>query len=194
MVFCSFEAEYGKYEYMPPYYRSEFDHPGANEIVGGPPPPPPPFCHNPLHDIESIWWMILWLVATRIVCKPDSKWNPTTQRDQLRKVFPVHFRTFERYQVFHNDYDLGYVFSSFDINLHSAWAGVYHIRASLISAYKKAENPLWNDGIDRSVWEDGQELHQRIKLGTAMLKTIKWPEVENWSAEKAKMHSQNTSH
>ncbi|CAE6441860.1 unnamed protein product [Rhizoctonia solani] len=48
--------------------------------------PLPPFRHNPLHDMESIWWLCIWMVFYLV----PSKGNPETiqpQYDDYRKTF-----------------------------------------------------------------------------------------------------------
>ncbi|CUA75303.1 Nucleoporin NUP133 [Rhizoctonia solani] len=61
--------------------------------------PLPPFRHNPLHDVESIWWLCIWMMFYLIPAGEDTK----IQAENYHKVFgsPVTKQKFFTAPEFH---------------------------------------------------------------------------------------------
>jgi hypothetical protein len=200
-MFWSIEVEHGSYQYISTEVPEHESLPDDSFFTMKPTTtnlaqPEPSFWHNPLHDCESLWWMLLWSFAMRIPSEPDSEWNSGAQVVQLNIAFSRHFCTADRrLALFWRGATLARVFRSFEINLQQAFGIVNYIRGILNTAFNLAEARLPDGEIDGSVWEYEKKLHIILKHATERLKAYEWPTVENWSPEnlKAKKHRRSTS-
>jgi len=51
---------------------------------------PTSFAYNPLHDIESLWWVLLWVVLSKVpsTTPSDDQDELRTHRDKVLEAFP----------------------------------------------------------------------------------------------------------
>lgn len=154
----------------------------------GPPSEVVTFRHNPLHDAESIWWMAVYLIATRVVDKPDPQWDASEQMKQLDKPFPRSFRTSIRRDFFQQSTELRNVFRSLEPRLVVAYPYLNELRKIISAAFRDSQNGLPDIGIDQSVWDLKGSLHDTMKILIGYLIARAWPCVTNWSADTVKKY------
>lgn len=58
--------------------------------------PSPTFFHNPIHDLESLWWILCWFSFTKVAKRPNATgFTPSEnqiyiQGDRACQLFPSH--------------------------------------------------------------------------------------------------------
>jgi hypothetical protein len=97
--FMSAEIESLKYHYRPLLPQEVSDDPRARVK----PTLPPPFRYNPLHDVESIWWVGVWF----LFCHRDKTTTSTadladaqTQLEHVQELFPRVLNSSDRFSKF----------------------------------------------------------------------------------------------
>jgi hypothetical protein len=147
----------------------------------------PTFWHNPLHDCESIWWMLLYGFALRMVKDADTeKWDKETQREELDKVFPSGYRLTTRRDILFMGGYFSKFFSSLESRLRQASSNLDQMRTALLATLDKAEEKMPDGEIDRATWTYNGPLHKRMVALVRLLKTVTWPAVVEWSSENVK--------
>lgn len=129
-------------------------------------PVPKAFVYNPLHDIESLWWVLLWIV----LCKePSPSTIPSDEQQVNRKLgekvlraFPQRLDEGSRAWLLR----LGLQEFYFEYTAHispSLAPYLYHllgIKVYLVDSYTAAEATLFTGGdIDRTAWST---THQNV--------------------------------
>ena len=120
----------------------------GDEIIGQ------PFRHNPLHDMENLWWIAAYFVVNREVVDPSlekslytQEMRALAQRELAIEIFENHRQEFLK--------KLGY-FSECVFQLHSSLKSVTdalnHARTCLCAAFAEAEPCI--DLIDHSAAEN----------------------------------------
>ncbi|KAI0345493.1 hypothetical protein BDW22DRAFT_1352969 [Trametopsis cervina] len=105
-----------------------------------------PFKHNPLHDIESLWWLLVFLTMTRkvVVEGSDSK----TFGDQYAYYSPIFTEQLKRVDAL----TLPQTFIAGQQHIHPAMdtaiRALEHARLVIVNAYRNAEKNV--DGIDHT--------------------------------------------
>ncbi|KAI0769548.1 hypothetical protein BC629DRAFT_791096 [Irpex lacteus] len=91
-MFQSVEAEAHRYRFLPRQLKP----PGPSSKGKKPKPVvlPPPFRYNPLHDLESLWWLLVWLLLVR---KADID-GDTEQRRYDQHAFYHRLYTSQRFR------------------------------------------------------------------------------------------------
>ncbi len=136
-MFQSIEAQSHKYKFLDRQLRPPGEWAGNTTSV--PVSSPPLFRYNPLHDLESLWWLLVWLLLVR-------KANIDGDTEQRRQD---QFRFYDR--LYRNDKELRReAFSeamSFDqgaVNLHDRLMPIGSLleamRNGLVWTYVQAES------------------------------------------------------
>lgn len=96
---------------------------GDAEIEDVPPfsiqsPPLTPFCHNPLHDLESLWWVTAYFVMKKVPHVPRTaphnagkKWTAHAQRASAAELFSCNstrYTVMQRRDDFRGRMDMGH--------------------------------------------------------------------------------------
>ncbi|EAU89728.1 other/FunK1 protein kinase [Coprinopsis cinerea okayama7 len=66
---------------------AETDHDSEPELSPEDFEPFPPILHNPQHDLESIWWIVLWLVTARTRASSSRKWSDIFFKNSKAPVY-----------------------------------------------------------------------------------------------------------
>lgn len=104
------------------------------------------FRQNPLHDIESLWWVLVWLTMTREVDVESSPQNDViAQRSFYRRLFKDHYfrRQAFREEVFANGA------GRLHPNMQLVAQALAQAQGAIIKAYIEAERNI--DRIDHTV-------------------------------------------
>ncbi|KAF8969579.1 hypothetical protein BDZ97DRAFT_1794033 [Flammula alnicola] len=123
----------------------------------------PPLVHNPLHDLESVWWVVVWCLFWNAVDKtsgdpafPQSEDQITEQMVLAERIFPQHRS--QRLSIFHNNRVFVKYWSAF-MEVQQVFAGYADAaRAILTDAYRAAELTL-PKCIDYKAFTD---IHERF--------------------------------
>lgn len=144
------------------------------------------FRHNPLHDLESIWWMVLFGICKREVLpsRTDHKWTPKYQIDQLDDIFPSIPVATNRRKFFESKSTVRQFLDTLDDRLADVHKHVRLMNVALINAYLLAEKGLPDgDGINRTAWVRDLESGSYSKLQDAfhlalkaLAYNVKWPQ------------------
>lgn len=140
------------------------------------------FQHNALHDLESIWWMVLFGI-----CMPpttSSGWSAAEQFAQLDNIFSSVPDAIRRYMFFKDITSVRQLLGTLDNRLSGVKDHVLFMYLALIKGYKKAENLLPTvKRIDRTAWardlETGgySELQDAFHVALKKLANYKkWPQ------------------
>src|ERR1700729_2585300 len=101
IYFCTVEIESLSYHYQPQLPQTL----DALSPSLSPFPDDPPFRYNPLHDIESIWWVGVWFLFCHREATTMSEANLADAQTQLlhvQKLFPRVLKSFDRVEKFQN--------------------------------------------------------------------------------------------
>lgn len=122
------------------------------------------FIHNPLHDVESLWWVLLWVV----LCKAPSTMLPVDEQairkhgEKVLRAFPQRLDVGSRVWLLR----LGpqeFYFEYTSIISPSLGPYLYHLlgmKACLVDSYSAAEATLFTGGdIDHTAWST---THQNV--------------------------------
>jgi hypothetical protein len=108
---------------------------------------PVPFSHNHLHDLESLWWVAVWMVLYNDFSKPKKDDNPALEREELQQqlilaqdYFPFALKSGSRILGFQTSFKKACV--KLPSNKQSMCAYLEGIRAILIGQYKIVESTL----------------------------------------------------
>lgn len=143
------------------------------------------FRHNPLHDLESIWWMVLFGICKREVLPPTTnEWTPKEQIRHLDGIFPSIPDPTKRHEFFIEEDSVRKFLDTLDNRLADVNEQVLLMNFALIDAYSLAEKGLPDgDGINRTAWVRDLESGGYSKLQDAFhlaLKAlayyVKWPQ------------------
>jgi len=124
----------------------------------------PLFWHNPLHDCESIWWMMVYIFALEVVRSDrDPHWSPKEQSEKLNLAFPRGFRTAARSDFLMVDGVLHELFQDLEVKLAVAEDGLDNLRKFLWQAFRQSEKLLPGVGIDEDAWKQYNPLHRAME-------------------------------
>jgi len=169
-MFWSIEVENDRYKHFIPKKSRE----GASLAI---------FWHNPLHDCESIWWILVWMFSVRLVQVPSQRWDQVKQWDHLHRSFPTTSRTTHRIDLFKLGEDLPELFASLESSMQQAYSCVSNVRFAVVDAFAEAEGELPHGAIKQSAWTQGGWLQKEMEDEVACLMKIDWPSVKEWSEE-----------
>ena len=124
----------------------------------------PSFVYNPLHDIESLWWVLLWVV----LCKVPSATSPGDQDaihnhcDAVLDAFPQRLGEGDRPMLM--KMDSAYIYHRFEGYMMPPMARylfhVLSIQDLLVDSYTKAEVAVSTGGdINPTAW---LTIHQNV--------------------------------
>jgi hypothetical protein len=140
-----------------------------------------PLTHNPLHDLESIYWLLLYILGTRRLVYPSPGWNPFAQKEATEQAFPAGY-SLRRESFFLQRKTLGCLTDTFDpTTSENSFSGLNRFRAALMDAYILAEEPL-PEPLNLRVLGPTVVL---LKRAIMFLWDVNWPEMQHWSAAKA---------
>lgn len=142
------------------------------------------FRHNPLHDAESIWWLVLFGICKREVLPPTTdEWTPKEQIIQLDGIFPSIPNATKRRDFFNEEDSIRGFLNKLDNRLADAKEHVILMNFALIRAFRLAEKGLPDGvGINRSAWvrdlESGgySKLQDAFHLALKALAHMEWPQ------------------
>ena len=159
------------------YFTPEPSEAVMDQLVIGP-TQEAPFVYNPLHDIESLWWVLLWVV----LCKVPSK-RPPDDQDMIRnycnnvlQVFPQRLGEGQR-GILIKLHPLTFArdFTEYMMPaMHSYLGRLLRMKVLLTRSYAKAEAGLPGGDINPAAWLTiHQEVIQEIDRVLADPKCVK---------------------
>ncbi|KII84291.1 hypothetical protein PLICRDRAFT_359821 [Plicaturopsis crispa FD-325 SS-3] len=127
------------------------------------------FRHNPLHDIESYWWIMAWGVYTHVptvylstapttpnlTVLPVGSWSLNEHVAFAREMFPEKLDSLHRFRIIRNHRELKA--DVLPVQFRPFFAPLMEARAKLVKAYKKAERPA--TGVNAKAFSG---IHQRF--------------------------------
>jgi hypothetical protein len=142
---------------------------------------PQPLTHNPLHELESSWWLLLYILAMRIVATFSSDWNRSAQSKQLHAVFPaVEFGP--RTTFFTKTGSLSQLTDTFDTRIRDpCLQNLEPIRIALVKAFVAAEATL-PESVDTTQWNMRRKLFTVFENSIQTLQQVPWPKMKQWPA------------
>jgi hypothetical protein len=135
--------------------------------------------HNALHELETLWWMLLMVFVMREPKAPSSAWRKDKQQLRLHGAFPASSHSVSRDHTFRQRLETELLLDSMDESLQSFRNPMWIFTLSLKQAFAKAENFL-PQSIDESVWGLNSQLFDRIKAVFKVLSEEEWPEMKEW--------------
>ncbi|TDL23343.1 hypothetical protein BD410DRAFT_178858 [Rickenella mellea] len=107
------------------------------------------FQHLPLHDFESLWWIIAWILLMRVPKNPSVTWSEKVHRLLLDEVFPTTLGTHSRIAFLTGERGLTLdVLENVDRQILPLFDYMQKFRECLVSAFRQYEEAL--DNLDRS--------------------------------------------
>jgi hypothetical protein len=132
---------------------------------------PSPFRYNPLHDLESIWWIAIYFIINheaRYISGPEFQAVTPTQRALARRLFYS--------QSSRNSALVG---TLLDDSVAALSPCVQHVarillrlRSELVSCYKDCERTL-PKAVDKSAWQSNRIHDVFVKHFISILKFLK---------------------
>jgi hypothetical protein len=110
------------------------------------------FHYNPLHDLESVWWLAVWFIFSHVLQETPRVRDPTTASNQLRQVkllFPRHLAATSRSDQFEVATTFELACSSLPSSFRNAATRLEDARMALVDRYERAER---GDEIDTEVF------------------------------------------
>jgi hypothetical protein len=140
----------------------------------------PQLSHNPLHECESFWWILLYVFAMSEVTDPSENWSRDAQVAQLDKAFPAWI-TPSRALFFMVNQELQRLTNTFEPRLSGCHPNLKQIRGDLVAAYEKAESTLPTN-VDPSPWTFFGPLHKSCHQCMQGLIEKSWPAIQKWGS------------
>ncbi|KAJ3753441.1 hypothetical protein EV360DRAFT_87785 [Lentinula raphanica] len=112
--------------------------------------PKPPFSYNPLHDLESIWWIIVYV----LFFNDDKSFRspePEIRQDQMEKLFHGRLDSYERQQFLEDvgEGDIANLKKWISPTLLPALNLLFPLASKLITAYTSSEKTYPKEIDDR---------------------------------------------
>jgi hypothetical protein len=148
----SVEIESLSYHYQPPFPQDDSD-PGPDD---------PPFRYNPLHDIESIWWVGVWFLFCHRETATKSDANLADAQAQLlhvQKLFPRVLMSYGRVEKFSHRHAFANGISSLPESFRQPARWLESGRRSLLGRFDQAEA---GSQIDESAFEGVDDLFVKL--------------------------------
>jgi hypothetical protein len=141
---------------------------------------PPPLTHNPLHELESAWWSLLYVLAMSLVETPSADWDRSAQIHQLDKVFPaVNF--VHKVPTFASYGWLGQLTNTFDSKIRGhCFRSLEVIRFTLLMAFTAAES-TFPEPVDATQWDMKSRIYTVFKNSLRKLQRVHWPKMKQWN-------------
>jgi hypothetical protein len=129
-----------------------------------------PFSHNHLHDLESLWWVAVWVVFNHSFSKEDGDHltlqDANDQLDLAEKLFPPVVDSISRQNNFQDAESFEETCKGLPDYKEEAYFGLDYLREQLIKHYKaiEANYPLINpnDSTD-DIYHDFTEAFTFLK-------------------------------
>jgi hypothetical protein len=135
--------------------------------------------HNPLHEFESIWWVLLMVFVMRKVKNSSDDWNQKAQEVQLYRAFPPSLFGNNRVVLLQNNRFMGDLLCTLDTSL-SAFGEIMGPLAEMLGqAFCQAERNL--PEIDESTWELNGIFYDYWTAGFNELLRRSWPPMVKWA-------------
>ena len=166
MHFMAVEVESQRYLFLPDPEdpQSDTSRPDVRTLL--PKLPPPPFVANPLHDLESAWWIVIWILFHH-----TDKESPTQQADaQLKfynEVFPGRICQTPRLFFFSQNYsDTGdKAYDTLSETYNKKCYLFQGLAKVLVSYYKRLEMDLTRQPSPVLMSDsDLQAVHEQVSL------------------------------
>ena len=138
----------------------------------------PQFKHNPLHELESTWWILLYIFSMREVHMHEPDWDRSAQKAQLNLAFPALVAT-KRTSFLHTSGFLEGLVTTLDPTLQPCYGHLENLRAALMEAFKAAEATL-PGRIGAEVWSSKSNLYNAFVQAIQFLYYFKWPVMLQW--------------
>ncbi|KAJ3762150.1 hypothetical protein EV360DRAFT_27893, partial [Lentinula raphanica] len=61
--------------------------------------PAPPFAHNALHDVEAVWWVLVWVLLFNDDAAVPTQ-NPVLRQELMNRIFSDQYLSMHRLQFF----------------------------------------------------------------------------------------------
>ena len=125
--FMPIQVESLRYRFLPPVPRTEDN---------------PPFHYNPLHDMESIWWIGSWILFCHRDKPIQSDVDLQAAQHQMQDVqllFPRTLKSFNRFDKFSGQKDFQDGFNSLPTSFFTHAKQLEKVRVELLTRYVAAE-------------------------------------------------------
>lgn len=134
--------------------------------------------HNPLHDSESIWWLLLYVFAVREVVGDTGEWDRGIQESLLDLAFPPIPYGGDRRLIFENSEEFASLTGALAKKLRGCHDHLDGLREVLIQTFQRAEREL--PKLDSSSWAIGSNLHAVFSDTCSALLAMNWPKMKKW--------------
>jgi hypothetical protein len=112
-----------------------------------------PFRYNPLHDLESIWWIAVWTIFLRqVVGRPPQ--DHLKQREAYKALFPGYVGATSRQLAFKSRTKLSGHLESLSPEFGLAGDLLGAFAQKLRDCYENAEAKMTSSGIDTQAWSN----------------------------------------
>ena len=113
--------------------------------------------HNPLHDLESVWWLFLYVFATREITGESESWNRDKQKNMLDLAFPPIPYGGKRHMILTNANEFKKLTDTFEERVRACHIPLDSIRAALLLSFAEFEKHL--PAVNSASWEPANDLH-----------------------------------
>jgi len=138
-----------------------------------------PLTHNPLHELESIFWILLYVFSMRVAVDPPSgSWDRSKQKAQLDKAFPI-IPSKERNTYFNTPGVLVELTNTLHEGLKQVHRHLGHYGDALMYAFVTAESTL-PDYVDADQWVFQGGLYNKLVGVLLKLQEFAWPVMGQW--------------
>ncbi|KAF5392138.1 hypothetical protein D9757_003221 [Collybiopsis confluens] len=142
---------------------------------GAPPLTLAPFAHNPLHDLESLWWLLVYVLfyredADNFVTQPD---QALTRENQARPLFIARPETGSRRDFLSNMDSVHMESIGVASSFEPVLAVVRNMASDLVSAYWDAEAPYSEIDLTKCLIHSDLRPHLTFQATIEAIKNIK---------------------
>jgi hypothetical protein len=140
----------------------------------------PPLTHNPLHELESIWWLLLYVLAMSLVEVPSAGWDRSAQIYQLDEVFPI--RNFAHKVATFTSYGrLEQLAKTVDSKIRDrCFRSLEVIKFTLLMTFTATES-TFPEPVDTTQWDMKSGLYTVFKDSLRKLQRAHWPKMKPWN-------------
>ena len=175
MHFMSIEAAAHKFLFRPSVRSSVASSSNFDQLLAAMKKrkvPEIPFFHNHLHDLESLWWVAVWVIFYNDFSEPEPSF--TFQDAQLRlglarKLFPPSYKDCTRRDCLQSSFNFTEICKTLPLNKEDIYNSLDLLRGLLLDHYEAVEK-----GCPQSIDLDASkgDIYDVFKLGFSKLQTL----------------------
>jgi len=134
-----------------------------------------PFSHNHLHDLESLWWVAVWVVIHNYIISKDTTYPPVTLQDaaqqleQSRILFPLRLESSTRRITFQHPDAFQELCATLPRNKKAICDYLNVLRRHLIDDYSAIE-ARFPESVDPNTSKD--DIYNHFTRAFSKLKTL----------------------